>query len=198
MHLDPQGEYWSPPRRLAVPNPIPASCASPHLPSVPPLSEHWTEWRTWAKDPGIEGGCRGSFDKVKSASYSGDSRLRIHLEYRSGPTARHTLSSMGVGACDSALGQSDRFCFDRWGPVDWVIDWSDARIELLPGDGTPGYGAIHEGRPSAEASVGVPTPAGTFKVKNAWKGKRLKVKITVSAKGAVKQTVTVKVSGKVR
>jgi len=105
---------------------------------------------------------------------------------------------MGVGACDASIGLSDRFCFDRWGPVDWVIDWSDARIELLPGDGTPGYGAIHEGRSSAEASVGVPTPAGTFKVKKAWKGKRLKVKITVSAKGAVKQTVTVKVSGEVR
>src|SRR5690606_29631529 len=38
----------------------------------------------------------------------------------------------------------------------------------------------------------------TLKVKKAWKGKRLTVKITVSAPGATKKTVTVKVSGKVK
>lgn len=164
VHLDPTGG-WSAPAKLVAHAGPPVACASPTLPSNPPLAAHWAEWKAFSASPGIRTSCPGEDSRPTSASYDDDGALRIQLDYSSDPSATIVLNQfLDKGCDDPGATSSTRFCFDDWEGTDWGVEWPTAGIAIAPGASRPAVAAIQATPLPPDRSTRVSTASGTVTV----------------------------------
>lgn len=166
MHLDPDDAGWGVPQQLVRSDNSGTVCNPPQLPADPPLEANWSVWKAASLDPGITTSCTGTESRATGAAYASDGTLRVSLRYRSGPGADVTINQYLDIPCDDPSGSDTyRFCFDDWGPTDWVVDWPAARIGIPMGDDGVGVDAAQEGTwTPLPTSTTVSTDAGPVTV----------------------------------